>query len=478
MPRRPDDDDDDYDNDDVDDDMDEEPQLDTSMKHAIIVDGLPIVEQSKREKLLNVVRKFFSQVGTILENGLEMPSDPTGKSLGCAPARPRIKVPGKDSAEMLTARPPPPLSRSFAFIEFSSDAEAAAAIQKADGYKLDKAHTFVVNSYEDHAKYMAVPDQEVEFEPPPYQPKESLLEWLEDAGARDQFVTRYNDETEIWWNDQNVQNPEPHYARRNWSDSYVAWSPRGTYLATFHRLGIMLWGGPSWKKLMKINHGGVKLIDFSPCENFLVTWSPESDQTNALIVWDVKTGAKMRSFQGAKPDGEMDAWPAFLWSHDDAYFARMGDDCIYCYESATMKLIKDKQDKRTSVRVEGVRSFQWSPSDNMISLWIPEHMNSPAKVTLMELPARTEIRQKNLFNVADLRMTWHDQGHFLCVKVDKHSKSKKVRAPRPPRSAVQPHALALPLPSCCAPPLAPAPPPTALVSPCARVPVPDAQLGL
>ena len=23
-------------------------------------------------------------------------------------------------------------------------------------------------------------------------------------------------------------------------------------------------------------------------------------------------------------------------------------------------------------------------------------------------------------------MTWHDQGHFLCVKVDKHSKSKKT----------------------------------------------------
>jgi translation initiation factor 3 subunit B len=44
----------------------------------------------------------------------------------------------------------------------------------------------------------------------------------------------------------------------------------------------------------------------------------------------------------------------------------------------------------------------------------------------MELPSRTELRQTNLFQVADLRMTWHDQGHFLCVKVDKHSKSKKT----------------------------------------------------
>ena len=53
-------------------------------------------------------------------------------------------------------------------------------------------------------------------------------------------------------------------------------------------------------------------------------------------------------------------------------------------------------------------------------------MNQPAKVVLVELPSRVELRQKNLFSVADLRMTWHDQGHFLCVKVDKHSKSKKT----------------------------------------------------
>ena len=177
--------------------------------------------------------------------------------------------------------------------------------------------------------------------------------------------------------------------------------------------------------MLKLNHGGVKLIDFSPCEQFIVTWSPETDQSAALIVWDVKTGAKMRAFQGAKPDGDID-WPAFQWSHDDAYFARLGDDCIYCYESSTMKLIRDKQEKRTSVKVDGVRQFLWSPTDNVISLWVPEHGNNPAKIMLMNFPSREELVQKNLFQVADLRMTWHDQGHFLCVKVDKHSKSGKT----------------------------------------------------
>ena len=318
-----------------------------------------------------------------------------------------------------------PPAGSFAFIEFSSDAEASAAIQKANGYKLDKSHTFVVNSFEDHAKYMAVPDEEVEMKPPPFVPKENVRHWLLDESARDQFVVRYNEETEIWWNEAQKPSVEPEYSRKNWSDTYLSWSPRGTYLATFHRLGIMLWGGPSWKKLLKVNHGGVKLIDFSPCENYLVTWSPDSDQSQALIVWDVKTGSKLRSFQGAK-EGEDIMWPAFQWSFDDQFFGRLGDDCIYVYESSTMKLIKDKADKRTSVRIDGVTQFLWSPTDNYVSLWVPEYANQPAKVVLMDLPSRVELRQKNLFNVADLRMTWHDQGHFLCVKVDKHSKSKKT----------------------------------------------------
>jgi len=379
------------------DDFEQEPEMDTSMRHAIIVDHVPSVPKEKLDKLRGVLSKFFGQIGRIVEGGLEIPTDPsTGQSLG------------------------------YAFVEFESEAVANTAIQKANGYKLDKAHTFQVNSFEDHPKYLAVPDEEREIEPPPFVPKENLLAWLEDSHARDQFVVRYNEETEIWWNDPTKPHAEPLHSRKNWSDSYVSWSPRGTYMATFHRLGIMLWGGPSWKKMLKVNHGGVRLIDFSPCENFLITWSPESDQAAALIVWDIRTGEKKRAFQGCKEPGAEMPWPAFTWSFDDAYFARLADDCIHVYESSSMKLIRDKDDKRTSIKVEGVRQFLWSPTDHYVSLWIPEHTNNPAKVVLMELPSRQELRQKNLFSVADLRMMWHDQGHFLCAKVDKHSKSKKT----------------------------------------------------
>ena len=333
------------------------------------------VPSEKCEKLTNVIRKFFSQVGEIVT--LKMATDEaTGMSLG------------------------------YAFIEFARVEEAKAAVSKANGYKLDKSHTIIVNAFSDFQKYSAVPEQEQTFEPRPYVPREDLHSWLLDPTARDQLVMRFNEETEIWWNDSSLANPEAkaEYSRHNWSDSYVSWSPRGTYLATFHRLGIQLWGGPSWKKLGKINHGGVKLLDFSPCENYVVTWSPEGDQREALVIWDARTCQPLRRFQGVRPgaDQQMD-WPAFRWSHDDSLFARIGDDCIYVYESSTMKLIKDKHEKRTSVKQVGVCHFLWSPTDPVVSMWIPEHLNQPAKVVLMELPSRTELRQKNLFSVADLR---------------------------------------------------------------------------
>jgi hypothetical protein len=87
MPRESDDDDDMPPDEDGDDgNFEAEPQLDTSMKHAIIVDGLPLVDKAKHDKLIGVIRKFFSQVGTLKEGSPDMPVDANGKSQGCVRA--------------------------------------------------------------------------------------------------------------------------------------------------------------------------------------------------------------------------------------------------------------------------------------------------------------------------------------------------------------------------------------------------------
>lgn len=46
-----------------------------------------------------------------------------------------------------------------------------------------------------------------------------------------------------------------------WTESFVQWSPLGTYLATIHRQGAAVWGGEkSFNRLMRYIHPQVKLV--------------------------------------------------------------------------------------------------------------------------------------------------------------------------------------------------------------------------
>lgn len=48
----------------------------------------------------------------------------------------------------------------------------------------------------------------------------------------------------------------------------------------------------------------------------------------------------------------------------------------------------------------------------------------PARVCLIEIPSRNEVRVRNLFNVADCKLHWQKSGEHLCVKVDRYGKKK------------------------------------------------------
>ena len=67
----------------------------------------------------------------------------------------------------------------------------------------------------------------------------------------------------------------------------------------------------------------------------------------------------------------------------------------------------------------GVKEFKWSPSQNVIAAYVPgqETGQTPARIVLIEVPSRKEIRQKNLFSVAEIAMYWHPDGTYLAVKV-------------------------------------------------------------
>jgi translation initiation factor 3 subunit B len=388
--------------------------FDTGFGNIIVVDNLPVVPKEKFEKLEGVVRKICGQIGVIKDDGLWMPVDSAGKSLG------------------------------YCFIEYNTPQEAEIAREKTHGYKLDRAHIFAVSMFDDFDRFMNVPD---EWAPPPnkeYTPGENLQQWLTDAKARDQFVIRAaNDrtgnDTEVFWNDARHLKPDPVYKRAYWTDSFVHWSPLGTYLATVHRQGAAVWGGATtFNRLMRYAHPQVKLIDFSPGEKYLVTYSshepsnPRDANRVVINIFDVRTGKVMRDFKGSADDfaiggtvGVMGvSWPVFKWSggRDDKYFARMGKNVLSVYETERFSLVDKK-----SIKVENIMDFSWSPTDPIISLFVPESGggNQPARVSLVQIPSKEELRQKNLFSVSDCKMYWQSNGDYLAVNVDRYTKTKK-----------------------------------------------------
>lgn len=280
-------------------------------------------------------------------------------------------------------------TKGYIFLEFDSHKSAVEAVKATNNYALDKKHTFSVNLFSDLDKYFSIPDI---WEPPQeedYKDQGNLKSWLLEPDSCDQFsvIADGGEKVSIMCNTR----PEPREleTRPRWTETYVRWSPLGTFLVTFHSRGIALWGGQDFHKVQKFSHNGVQFIDFSPCEKYMVTFAPHqdrrhaamSDEPTAIIVWETRTGVKKRAFHA---DGPSPQWPIFKWSHDDRFFARMSaESTLSIYETPSFGLLDKK-----SIKVSGMKDFSWSPSENILAYWVAENKDVPARVCLLELPSR------------------------------------------------------------------------------------------
>lgn len=351
----------------------------------------------------------------------------------------------------------------FAFVEYSSPAEALAACKGLDGVPLDKKHTLRVNKLTDIDRFGKEGRIDEHYTPPKieeFTPKEHLRSWLADpeGRGRDQFAMFKDDRVQVLWNNEKDA-PESIVDRQHWTESFVQWSPQGTYLTSMHQQGVQLWGGPSWTRQKRFAHPFVNLVDFSPGEKYLTTWShraisiPEEghpalsvdDDGKNYVIWDIETGKPLRSFamldlpstsidEAGQPVKRKVVWPAFKWSADDKYVARLTQgSSISVYELPRMGLLD-----KTSIKIEGVMDFEWAPAtphregvktyEQLFCYWTPEIGSNPAKVGLMSIPSKEIVRTLNLFSVTDAKLHWQSDASYLCVKVDRHSKSKKSLA--------------------------------------------------
>nr|OQO16648.1 Eukaryotic translation initiation factor 3 subunit B [Rachicladosporium sp. CCFEE 5018] len=408
-----------------------EVRMEEGLDTFVVIDGLPKVDEDSKPKLVKFLLRKLTTAGKTKEDDVYMPLDEsTGQTGG------------------------------YAFVEYETSAQAAAAVKLLHGTPLDKKHTIAVNKLTDIERYGREGKIDETYHEPEiasFEEKEHLRWWLGDPEGRDQFIMFKADDVGVYWNERDDV-PDQIVNRTGWTETFVQWSPKGTYLISMHAQGVQLWGGPNWSRQKRFMHPGANLVDVSPDERYITTWSHkamevqegnpvlslEEDGKN-YIIWDVATAKPIRSFvtldlAGPTNDAEGNPikqkiqWPAFKWSSDAKYVARMTQgQSISVYELPKMNLMD-----RQSIKIEGVMDFEWAPAspqrdniktyEQLFCYWTPELGSNPAKVGLMSIPSKDIVRTRNLFNVSDAKLHWQSEASFVCVKVDRHSKSGKSKA--------------------------------------------------
>ncbi|KAI0981772.1 hypothetical protein GJ496_003963 [Pomphorhynchus laevis] len=428
----------------VDDEVDNEPSLvelkktcpalHTDFDDVIIIDNVPSVGEDRLDKLKTAMSKILSKFGTVVEDFY--PIDP---ELG--------------------------MTAGYVMIRFADEQSALSARKQLDGHRLDKSHQFTVNTFKEFYRYINISNEWEQPKIPEFIECPTLLDWMSMDNAVDQFSIVNNGlgkrsntvRCAVYYN----LFPEPQSCinRQLWTEKNFAWSPLGTYLASFHDKGIVIWGGVEFDRLARIAHHNVTNILFSPCERFAITsaWLPAS-QTIATIAGDQKTSrvasiyisdisvsttrrtftqeVQSQNLQDSKDDSNMviiggsddapswltDAAPiAFKWSFDGKYFARLSSqDSISVYSSETYSLVHKK-----SMKIPMISNFEWALSkNNYIAMYQCERGDTPARLSVVSIPNCNEIRGNNLFNVAACKIFWQMNSDYVCFQLDRYIKQK------------------------------------------------------
>jgi translation initiation factor 3 subunit B len=381
------------------------PRTEEAEESCIIVDGIPKgVGEDKFPKLETILSKVFSKLGPV--NSTHYPRDENETTLG------------------------------YCFVEFQSREIAENTVQVLNNYQLDKNHKFSVNLLTDLDKFTEPPKDWTPPEPTPYKDVGDFHWWLKNPKCQDQFSVQYGGgvEVAIHWNAPHDPDPQPVSHKQGWTETVVQWSPLGSFLASYHTQGVALWAGAMFEQYKRFGHKEVNMAAFSPAEKYLVTyaiprrknrWAPTPE---AYKIWEIQTGELKRSFPSVK---SLNTWPYFKWSHDDKFFSspfastqanpKEGDaGGISVYKTEDFFLLD-----RKSVKIEGLRDFEWSPSDPMVAYWVAEQGQIPSRVGVMRFPSREEVRTKNIFNVWDAGLYWQKSGEHLAIRVERYGKKKK-----------------------------------------------------
>jgi len=359
------------------------------------------------------------------------------------------------------------------FIEYADAGAAERAVELMNDKPLDKTNTFRVCLFDKFNEMY----QRVESVPETYQdtveyrPRPNLTAWLADDQGRDQYAVRFFDgdrhETHIYWaeptkakNDfrQLVYGGEREKSQgKHWCELQIKWSPKGSYLATYHVPGIVLWGGETFEKLGRFPCPDVRNVIFSPCERYVLTITSDSDyglqrQRDRFLVadaakkpsaatsviaqatlqadgkeeerrtwtlkctlWNIALQKPIESFEEEIPEGGQ---TSFKWSHDGNYYTLVKPEGI---KLANMQ----KQVAKILKGTAGAIEVDWCPTANVLSYVIRGTGERPDSIILYDVQKNVNVKTHHYFNLNSISLLWHPRGRFVMMQIVRH-KTKKT----------------------------------------------------
>eukprot|EP01002_Notosolenus_urceolatus_P005057 NODE_233_length_2420_cov_114.120202_g180_i0.p1 GENE.NODE_233_length_2420_cov_114.120202_g180_i0~~NODE_233_length_2420_cov_114.120202_g180_i0.p1 ORF type:complete len:702 (+),score=259.86 NODE_233_length_2420_cov_114.120202_g180_i0:228-2333(+) len=378
-----------------------------SFPNVLIVTGLPQAEPAKLDALRQFLLKKLklpasNDLPAVAPSNLQFIDGPDGKN------------------------------KPHAFLEYAKAQDADRTLAAMKSFRLDRSHTVHLFPMNELSRCKQTPDtyEEKDLSELTDRNIPDRWDWLLESEAKEQFAMRTLNTREVCWYSANAPSAMQSYHKKENCDQdegHAAWSPQGTYLILNHVQGIQILAGNDFRVVHSLPHPGVQVHDVSPCERYLVTWAPTPNKT---LIWDIRLGQMIKSFPGGPK--ERDFWPVLVFSHDEKYFAERNIDGtgITVYDTKTCTPIK-----AACIEAKGIAHFQWCPTDNMLSYWLPELDHQPASVVISRLEVDKTSQQvtgwqkvvtKQLYGVKGLHMDWQTNGDFLCVKVDRVVKATTV----------------------------------------------------
>lgn len=205
-------------------------------------------------------------------------------------------------------------------------------------------------------------------------------------------------------------------------------SATGKYAVSFSTSGVTLYGGPDMTALASYRHPKVTEVKFSPNDTYMATFSglsSEKGKTESMIVWNVRTGIKLKVFNCPKKN----IYDLFSWSFDEKYCATIVEGfskpVLYTYNSADMSLteydtVEDgkTKKKRGPLDLEYPRSFKWANTRNVICFvcYSDDNAHSKPKAGCIDVASRIEFRWMDItVKITAEQIKWEEADRFVSI---------------------------------------------------------------